>query len=201
MAHDPRDRHDLPTFLARAREARWKTLSDLLLRDAEAAPSRAKLQASVQVARAEEPHLFHPLATLKPSTGDLVRLEASATADGYFTILFLSSSGNLEVALPSPGAPNNYSRASQVQHLLFRLTPPSGTERVLLLWSRNKVVRSPQQWRQWLEGQEWKPSGGEQHGGAFTLRGVEILGVNTPQPDEGNLRAMVISVTHDPPRQ
>jgi hypothetical protein len=198
LESDPDRRADLPTFLGLLREARWQALCHRVLRQMPAPAGAVRLQAAVAIARAHDPETFFPLSprggpVLEVYTGDYVKVEAVASADGYHVVLVLGSSGELDIALPRPTEPYHRFAAGQRHSLLFRLTPPAGTERILILWSRERPTRTLPQWRHWLERVE---SGAEEGRRPAPMRGLEVLGSEPHAPPEGNWRALVIPVTH-----
>jgi serine/threonine protein kinase len=202
LQSDPARRADLPTFLALLREARWKALTDRMLAVVPDTPCQVKLQAAVAVASADRPTAFRPLLKdgrpVPAATGDFVKVEAQATADGYLTALVLESSGELQVALPCPTAPPNRFRAGQVCSLIFRLAPPAGTERILVHWSAKGVQRTQQEWRQWLERAGLALEDNDTDDGPMPLRGVEVLRVKKGPAPEGHSRTLMIPVPHVP---
>jgi hypothetical protein len=133
------------------------------------------------------------------ATGDFVKIEAQATADGYFTVLVLASSGELMVGLPCPTQLDNRFRAGQRCSLVFRLTPPAGTERVLIYWSATRVDRDASQWRRWVEraglGAEYE----EAEVAAPPVRGIEMCGVHKGPAPVGDCRMLVIPMAHVAP--
>jgi serine/threonine protein kinase len=202
LESDPARRADLPTFLALLREARWKALTDRMLAAVPDTPCPVKLQATVAVASADRPAAFRPLLKdgrpVPAATGDFVKVEAQATADGYLAVLVLESSGELQVALPCPAEPQNRFRAGQVCGLIFRLAPPAGTERILVHWAAKGVQRTRQGWRQWVERAGLAPEGNDTDDRPVPLRGVEVLRVKKGPAPEGHSRTLVIPVPHVP---
>jgi serine/threonine protein kinase len=201
MEPDPERRSDLPTFLGMLREARGKELAERLLRHPECLRSKVKLQVSVSVAKAHTPTVFHPLAPesrepVSLATGDLVKVEAVASANGYHTVLVLGSSGELQVVLPRPTEPQNHFAAGQRHSLLLQLTPPAGTERILVLWSRKEARRTPAQWCRWLENSGIDTGTGDTSNGPGMVRGVQVVDGQAGPPPEGNWRAIVIALAH-----
>jgi hypothetical protein len=201
MEPDPERRADLPQFLGRLREARWQRLAEKVLRHQPGEPARVRLQAALAVASADAPDSFTPLSPQKLPrlhlrTGDLVRIESAALADGYQTVLLLGSSGTLEVVLPRANAEANFFAAGQPHRLLLRLTPPQGRERVLVVWSRGNIRRSAHEWQRWLE------RCGEVFVEQATLapkqsiRGVKLIGSAPGQPPQGDWRALVIPLAY-----
>jgi hypothetical protein len=202
LEFDPDRRADLPTFLALLREARWKALTDRMLAGVAKTPCKVKLQATVAVASADRPAAFRPLQNngraVPAVTGDLVKVEAQATAEGFLTVLLLESSGELQVGLPCPSEPQNHFRAGQGCSLIFRLAPPAGTERVLIHWSAKEVQRTQREWRRWVE--RTGLAGEDNDTGARPMhhRGVEVLRVRKEPAPEGHNRTLVIPVSHVP---
>jgi hypothetical protein len=195
MAPDPERRVDLPRFLGMLREARWRHLAEQVLRDQPGEPAPVRLQAAVAVARPEAPERFTPvpapeLSRCRLRTGDLVRIESVASADGHQTILLLSSSGDLTVVLPRPSAEANFFAAGQRHRLLLRLTPPEGRERVVVVWSRDDVRRSDREWQRWLECRGEEPA----QPARGLVRGVEVLGSAPGPAPQGSWRALVLAV-------
>jgi hypothetical protein len=159
------------------------------------------LQAAVAVAPADAPDSFtglspQELTRRRLRTGDLVRIESVASADGHQTVLLLGSAGALEVVLPRPNAETNFFAAGQQHRLLLRLTPPAGRERVLVVWSREDVRRSSREWQRWLErwGAESVPAAAPAPRQA--VRAMEVLGSAPGQPPQGDWRALVIPLAH-----
>jgi hypothetical protein len=199
MGPDPDRRVDLPRFLGMLREARWQRLAEEVLRHQPGEPAPVRLQAAVAVAPANAPDAFTPLSGGDPArrlrTGDLVRIESVASADGYQTVLLLGSSGALEVVLPRPNAAANFFAAGQRHRLLLRLTPPQGRERVLVVWSREDVRRSAREWQRWLErrGEELVQTAAAP---GQAIRGMEVIGSAPGAPPRGDWRALLIPLDH-----
>jgi hypothetical protein len=201
MEPDPQQRPHLPRFLGMLREARWQRLAEEVLRRQPQEPAPVRLQAALALAPSANPDSFTPLSPQelprrRLRTGDLVRIESVATADGHQTILLLGSAGGREVVLPRPNAEDNLFAAGQRHRLLLRLTPPEGRERVLVVWSREDVRRSARAWQRWLErqGEELVPMASLAPRQA--VRGMEVLGSAPGLPPQGSWRALVISLDH-----
>jgi hypothetical protein len=163
-------RVNLDTFRARLRGAYLQSLADRLLELSRRSPCRVRLDVSVSSAT-ESALAFQPVVCAVPGrsatrnlevvpepapqaalhTGDLLRLEVTADADGYLTVLNLGSSGNLNVLLPNPLAHDNRLRAGVAQRLTVKLTPPAGVDRAAVIWTRQPSGLSPQEWRDQLE--------------------------------------------------
>jgi serine/threonine-protein kinase len=197
---DPDRRVDLPTFLALLREARWKALTDRMLADLPSSSGTVRLQAAVAVAEADRPSAFRPLLQngrpVPARTGDFVKIEAQADADGYLTVLILESSGQLEVGLPCPTEPHNHFQAGQRCNLIFRLSPPVGTERILIHWSAQEVQRTPSQWLQWVERTGHTTENPDSGAPEVRVRGMDLLRVKKGPAPEGQRRILVIPVPH-----
>jgi serine/threonine protein kinase len=193
---EPDRRADLTGFLALLREARWKALTDRMLANV-ADTASVKLQATVSIAGADQPDAFRPLRSdgrlAAAGTGDFVKVEALANADGHLTVLVLESSGAVEVGLPSPAEPENRFRAGQRCCLVFRLTPPAGTERVLIHWSSSNVRRTASEWCQWVERAGLVPDDSHVQP---QVRGAELVRVKKTPAPAGTCRVLVIPVPH-----
>jgi hypothetical protein len=202
MEQDPDRRPDLPCFLGMLREARWRRLSDDVLGRQTSAPSPVRLQVAVASAAADAPGSFTPLPARellrrRLHTGDRVRIDSVADANGHLTILLLGSAGGLEVVLPRPTAADNFFSARQ-QYRLLRLAPPAGRERVLVLWSRQDVRRSDREWLRWLErrGEDLFRTAPSL---ARAVRCLEVEGEGRSAPPEGSWRAVVVALDHASP--
>jgi hypothetical protein len=200
MVPDPDRRPDLPPFLGMLREARWRRLSDDVLGRQTSAPPPVRLQVAVAFALASDPETFTSLSgqellRRRFCTGDRVRLDSMADADGHLTVLLLGSAGALEVVLPRPGTEDNFFAAQQRHRLLLRLAPPAGQERVLIIWSRRDVRRTDREWQQWLErrGEDLFPPAPRPERAA---RGMVIEGEGRSAPPQGSWRALVINLDH-----
>jgi hypothetical protein len=199
MEAEPERRADLRTFLTQLREARWHALTERMLGSMSDTPGPVKLQAVVAVARADDPTTFRPLVRDgrhdQAATGDFVKVEALASVDGYLTVLVLEVSGNVQVGLPQPNEPENLYRAGQRCGLVFRLTPPAGTERLLIHWSPQDVRRTPLEWLHWVE-QAGLVADDNDRGRLPAVRGVEILVARKGPVPERDCRILVIPIPH-----
>jgi hypothetical protein len=191
---DPEGRPDPAAFRTLLHEARWKVLTDQMLASVQSAPSQVNLKASVGVASADQPAAFRSLfrdGRPEPAvTGDFVKVEAQASADGYLTVLVLGSSGDVEIGLPCPTERENRFHAGQSCTLIFKLTPPAGTEHLLIHWSAASERRTPLQWQEWLER---SGLAGEEAGAAnqnMSKRGAELVRVQKGPSPEGQRRVL-----------
>jgi hypothetical protein len=207
----PQKRIDLATFTARLRGAHLQALADRLLEQSRRAGSRVGLRVDVLTAN-ERDLVFRPVAchsqplgalrnvelvpapapTAAVRTGDLLRLEVTADADGYLTILNLASSGTLQVLFPSPLARESHVRAGVTQRLTVKLTPPAGTDRAAVIWSRRPGTLTPAEWRERIEaGQSTEVSPSRSTRGMdFVLHEAEVR-----PADEWTAR--VVAITHE----
>jgi hypothetical protein len=203
MEPGPDRRPDLPRFLGMLREARWRRLSDDVLGRQPAGPTPVRLQVTVASAAADAPDSFTPLPARellgRPlHTGDRVRIDSVADANGHLTVLLLGSAGGLEVVLPRPTAADNFFAARQQYRLLLRLAPPAGRERVLVLWSRQDVRRPDREWLRWLErrGEDLFRAAPRP---TRAVRRLEVEGEGRSAPPEGSWRAVVVPLDHASP--
>src|SRR5262249_50430014 len=123
---EPSQRADLATFTARLRGAHLQTLADRLAELASRAGCAVHLHIGISTADASD-LAFRPVPctaqVIEPTrnmllvpepapvaavrTGDLVRFDVTADAEGYLTMLNLGSSGELKVVFPTPLAGDN----------------------------------------------------------------------------------------------
>jgi hypothetical protein len=212
LTPDPPSRPTLAAFTAHLRGAHLQGLADKLLAQARQAGCTVRLRVEVSAARPDD-MVFRPVVcrapesvttrdmTLVPeeaptamvSTGDLVRLETTADADGYLTVLNLGSSGALTVLFPNPQAPDSRVRAGVMQRLTVRLTPPAGTDRAAVIWTRQPSALTPANWQQRLEGAA--PTLTTLDSGVAT-RGMEYVLHEAQVHPAGDWTAQVIAVTH-----
>jgi hypothetical protein len=201
MEPEPDRREDLPRFLWLLREARWRRLAEEVLTRPPGEANPVRLVASLAVAAADAPQAFTPVAShelrhRRMRTGDLVRIDSVASAEGHQTILLLGSSGGLEVVLPRPTAEANFFAAGQPHRLLLRLAPPTGRERVLVIWSRQDVRRSAREWQQWLERRGEDLAGTVPQPPRRAVRAMDFLGAAAGQPPQGSWRVLAVSLDH-----
>jgi hypothetical protein len=132
-----------------------------------------------------------PVASVR--TGDLVRLEVTADADGYLTVLNLGSSGQLKVVFPNPLARDNSVRAGQTQRLTLKLTPPAGTDRAAVIWTARPDTLTPAEWRDRLEaGQVASLPPAE------STRGMDFVLHEATEQSKEAWAACVVAVAHRP---
>jgi hypothetical protein len=203
-------RPDLATFTARLRGAHLQTLADKLLQLSRRAAHPVRLDVSVWTAseaelvfrpvpcetQAPEPtrnmdYVPEPAPVAAVHTGDLVRIEARADTDGYLTVLNLGSSGQLKVVLPNPLAPENRIRAGQPHRLTVKLTPPAGTDRAVIIWTRHPNTLPLAEWRSRIEAGDvaaLPPT--------LATRGMDFVLHEATVQAEDAWTASVVTITH-----
>ena len=165
---DPEKRIDLRTFMERLRGAHLQSLVDRLRN----ASSRSTVRLDVLVWTAEEGDLaFRPVVcqqqSLEPhrgaefvpepspvasvETGNLIRFEVTASADGFLTVLNLGSSGKMSVVFPNRRSPDNRVGAGVPHRVTVKMIPPPGTDRMAFIWTRQPDRLTPDQWRKRIE--------------------------------------------------
>jgi tRNA A-37 threonylcarbamoyl transferase component Bud32 len=200
LAPDPDERIDLATFTARLRGAHLQALADRLLELSRRSAARVGLRVAVLTA-GEADLRFRPVPCEAPAegeapravvrTGDLLRLEATAEADGYLTILNLGSSGELKVLFPNPLARDNRIGAGQTQRLTVKLAPPPGTDRAALIWTRRPTTLTPADWRARLEAGQ--PASAPPRA---SIRGMDFVLQEALELPDDAWAAFVVTVTH-----
>jgi serine/threonine protein kinase len=197
---DPAKRPSLAEFVARMRTAHLDAVARRLQGQAGQA-ARVAVTASTADARdlvfrpvplaASSEHLDRSGPALPLHTGDLVRLEVSADAEGYLTVLNLGSSGEVHVLVPSARAPDNRIRAGRPHRLTVRLALPGGTDRLVALWTRHQWQFTPAQWREQIEG------GMPALAAADSRRDLEVV-LHETATAPGHWAAAVIELPHQP---
>jgi len=211
----PERRIDLPTFIERLRGAHLQSLADQLRTLSRQSPVRLNVSVSTKGEHAPEfrpvvcqsqslePHrgmevVPEPAPVASVQTGGLVRFETAVDADGYLTVLNLASSGELGVVFPNPSHQDNRIRAGSPHRVTVRMTPPPGTDRAAIIWTRQPHQLTPDQWRERIEAGE---GAGEVPSEA--TRGMElVLHEADGQPADAWTAAVVTVVHHlpQPPR-
>jgi len=119
----------------------------------------------------------------------IVRIETVADADGYLTVLNLSSDGEVGVLLPNPRAPDNRVQAGRPHRLTVKLTPPAGTDHAVLVWTPGPCPLSARAWRERIErgalGFTPQPD-----------RGMEFVDADTPALPSPDLVTAVVGIEH-----
>lgn len=212
---DPESRIDLSTFIEQLRGAHLQSLADQLRKLSR--KSSVRLNVSIRTkgehdpdfrpvvcqSQALEPHrgmdyVPEPSPMASVQTGNLVQFEASVDADGYLTVLNLASSGELAVIFPNRRQRDNRIRAGWPHQVTVRMTPPPGTDRAAVIWTRQPNQLTPDQWRERIEADE---GAGEVPSEA--TRGMElVLHEADGQPSDAWTAAVVTVVHHlpQPPR-
>jgi serine/threonine protein kinase len=207
---DPDRRADLPTFTAGLRGAHLQALADKLLELSRRSTCKVNLRLAVSTA-SEDNLVFRPVPcsadTSEPTsdlkhvpptapmasvrTGDLVRLEVTADEDGYLTILNLGSSGQLNVVFPNPLARDNRIRASRAQRLTLKLTPPAGTDRAAVIWTRQPNCLTPAEWRSRIEAGQMAGAPAQE-----ATRGMDFVLHEASEQTNDAWTASVVAIRH-----
>jgi serine/threonine protein kinase len=210
---DPRRRVDLATFTARLRGAHLQALADKLLELARRSAGKVNLHVSVSVAN-ETDLVFRPVSLeaqpVEPTrnidlvpepapaasvrTGDLVRFDVTVDADGYLTVLNLGSSGELKVVFPNPLVRDNRIRVGQTQRLTVKLTPPPGTDRAAVVWTRQPSALTPAEWRGRIEAGLVAAVPPQE-----STRGMDFVLHEAKEHTGDEWTAMVVTVSHQAP--
>jgi hypothetical protein len=192
---DPARRADLERFLALLRTVHHHQLVEQLRTLAERSRGSTGLQVAV-LASAVQPLAFRPVlscsnhdaAAVTPvGPGEVLRLEVTADADGFLTVLNFSDAGALDVLVPGPLSQDDALRGGQTQRLTVQMTPP-GPDQLALIWTPRPNRLSPRQWCERIAaGRLGEPE-----------RGVEfLLHESDVTPDAWT--AVVLTVTQQEP--
>jgi tRNA A-37 threonylcarbamoyl transferase component Bud32 len=155
---DPARRPGLDEFRARLRGVHTRELAEELRRLAERSPCTTHLRVSLAAASPREKQ-FAPLVpgsaaeggVCRVHPGELLRIEATADADGYLTILNFGASGELDVLLPNPQVPDNALAKDKPQRLTVQMTPP-GPDHAAVIWTRSPNRLTAAEWRDRIAG-------------------------------------------------
>jgi hypothetical protein len=196
---DPDRRPTLAEFTARLSGCYTKELADRLRALAE--PAARSIRLGVTVSTASEKDLVFRTVFRGVLPGDgpagwpavrcdaVVRIEAEAEADGYLTVLDLSTSGEVSVLFPNPRSSDNRVRAGRPHRLTVKMTPPAGTDHAVLVWTPRPCPRSAREWRERIEaGQLIVPVGPD--------RGMDFVALDTPEPAGPDWVAAVVGIEH-----
>jgi serine/threonine protein kinase len=210
---EPSRRPDLGTFTARLRGAHLQALADKLLELSRRCACTINLRLTVSTASEDNP-VFRPVAAetqaIEPNreteyvpqaapvasvrTGDLVRLDVTADANGYLTVLNLGSSGELKVLFPNPLARDNRIWAGRAHRLTLKLTPPDGTDRAAVIWTSQPNRMTMAEWRSRIEAGQMAAAPPEE-----ATRGMDfVLHEASEQPADA-WTASVVAITHIDP--
>jgi hypothetical protein len=148
-----------------------------------------------RVESAPEPNLVpEPAPVAAVRTGQLVRLELAADAEGYLTVLNLGSSGQLRVLFPNPLCPDNRIRPGRPHTLTVKLTPPAGTDRAAVIWTRRPGTLSLEEWRQRMEAGQ--PAGLPP---TESSRGMDLVLHQAGEQGTDDWTAAVVAIAHASP--
>ncbi len=192
-------RPDLATFTALLRSCHTEGLAERLRTVAPPAPRPVQLDVTISTACEKDLAFRSVYRGVLPEDGAarwpavqcdaVVRIEAEADADGYLTILDLSTSGEVGVLFPNPRVPDNRVRAGQPRRLTVKLTPPAGTDHVVLVWTPRPCPLSARQWRERIEaGGLIVPAGQD--------RGMDFVALDEPGPAAPDWVAAVVGIEH-----
>src|SRR5262249_28369916 len=187
---DPRRRPDPDAFLAELRHVRVLGLVKVMVRNAQNTACPVRLDVTVSTADAGDKVYREqlrcrggePARVVRCRTGDLLRVEAAADADGYLTVLNFSSTGELEVLLPHPKARKNRIKPGEPHEMTVQLTPPSGTDGTALIGTRRRKVMQPAEWRDWVVTER--------------VRGQQFVSHETGKQVTDSWTAVVLTVEH-----
>jgi serine/threonine protein kinase len=193
---DPERRPGLDEFRARLRRVHVQELAEELRRLAQRSSCPAHLRVSLATA-SERDKQFATLTSepgqegvCRVNTGDLLRIEATADADGYLTVLHFGAAGELAVLLPNPLAADNALKKDQPQRLTVQMTPP-GPDRAAVIWTRMPNRLSAEAWRDRIAA------------GRITdaERGMEFLLHESAIESPEDWTAVVVTVSQHPPHE
>jgi hypothetical protein len=192
-------RPDLATFTAMLRGCHTEGLAQRLRVLAPPAPRSVRLDVSVSTACEKDLVFRTVFRGVLPEDGSagwpavrcdaVVRIEAEADADGYLTVLDLSTSGEVGVLFPNPRVPDNRVRAGQPRRLTVKLTPPAGTDHAVLVWTPRPCPLSAREWRERIEAGGLVVAAGPE-------RGMEFVALDDPGPAGPEWVAAVVGIEH-----
>jgi hypothetical protein len=196
---DPDHRPDLAAFTALLRGCHNDGLAARLRALAAPAPKAVRLNVTVSTASEADLVFRTVYRGALPTDGaagwpavrcdNVVRIESQADADGYLTVLNLSSSGEVGVLFPNPRAPDNRLRAGRPHRLTVKMTPPAGTDHAVLVWTPRPCPLSAREWRERIEaGHLVVPAAQE--------RGMEFVALDEAQPAGPDWVAAVVGIEH-----
>jgi serine/threonine protein kinase len=156
---DPARRAGLGQFLALLKAAPVAELAEEVRRLARRSACPVRLDVTFS-ASAPPPSLdFRPVLSsssrqqvggatpaLEVRGGDLLRVEATAEEDGFWTVLDFDSAGGLNV-LPPPGE-SDLLRADPAFRLTVQMKPSPAGDHLAVLWTRRPLRLSPEVWRE-----------------------------------------------------
>jgi serine/threonine protein kinase len=215
LAADPRERPSAAEFGRLLRGALNQGLSDALAAPPGLAASGPGPR--VTVSRLVGTTAFAPIATTHPEsdnrlrdltrvppepdravafTGERVRVEVEPPAAGYLTVFNVGPTGNLTVLFPdAPGdglcPPAPVAAGQSVRIIDLALTPPTGDERVVAVWTREAVPLRPDELLRAATGSDLPVSAGFR-----ATRDLKKISEATAPADR---RVTVLTLRHVPP--
>jgi hypothetical protein len=94
---------------------------------------------------------IHPVDV---ATGQLIRYEVTADAEGYLTVLNWGAEGKLEMFLPQEEQTSHRLVPGQVTKLITALAPPVGKELTVVIWTRQPARLSAGEWHERIKSVE-----------------------------------------------
>jgi hypothetical protein len=192
---NPDRRPNLAEFTAMLHGCHTGGLADRLRAMTPERPKGVKLQVTIATANEKE-LIFRTVFTGEVTTGtpllrceSVVRIEAAADADGYLTVLNLSSGGEVVVLFPNPRMTDNRIQAGRPQRLTVKLTPPGGTDHAVLVWTPGPCPIAADAWRKQIES------------GRLSLAPVQdrvmaLVDVEVPEPPRAEYVAAILGIEH-----
>src|SRR5262245_32518187 len=95
-----------------------------------------------------------PGRAVEAVTGQLLRYEVTADAEGYLTVLNFGAEGKVETFLPQGQQTGRRLVPGQPAKLITALAPPAGKEHVAVIWTRQPSRLGAMGWHQRLEAAE-----------------------------------------------
>jgi hypothetical protein len=153
-------RPGLAEFREELRRLPMQVLAEQLRQQVGASKCRVRLR--VAVATASGPgQPFTPLLqcanegqgagrVVEATTGELIRYEVTADAEGYLTVLNFGAEGNVEVFLPQDPQTSHRLVPGQAAKLITALAPPVGKEHTAVIWTRQPSRLSGDEWQERL---------------------------------------------------
>ncbi len=150
-------------------------------------------------------HLTRDMKKVPPSpdqirlrTGDRVRVEVSASRQGFLTVFNIGPAGTLNLLYPEADAENpaNQIAANQPLHIVdVEMTPPTGRERLFAVWTRHPLALRLDQLHSLLERKEGDSPASRPYVATRDMRRVQQSVQNLRSED---WRAVVLELDHGP---
>jgi serine/threonine protein kinase len=95
-----------------------------------------------------------PGRAVEATTGQLIRYEVTADAEGYLTVLNFGAEGKVEMFLPQKEQKSPRLVPGQVAKLTTALAPPVGKEHTAVIWTRQPGRLSAGEWNERIKAVE-----------------------------------------------